>query len=130
MPRAEGKEFKFDTIDKIRPDYLETFDFDSKDQYIITKTKEFSAVCPFSGLPDLAKIIIEYYPDGGKCVELKSLKYYFISFRNVGIYQEAVTQKIYSDLKNALNTQRLKVTSVYNTRGGFNTTCIEGDLEK
>lgn len=130
MPRAEGKEFKFDTVDKIRPDYLETFDFDSKDQYIITKTKEFSAVCPFSGLPDLAKIIIEYYPDGGKCVELKSLKYYFISFRNVGIYQEAVTQKIYSDLKNVLNTQRLKVTSVYNTRGGFNTTCIEGDLEK
>lgn len=130
MPKAEGKEFKFDAVDKIRPDYLETFDFDSKDQYIITKTKEFSAVCPFSGLPDLAKIIIEYYPDGGKCVELKSLKYYFISFRNVGIYQEAVTQKIYSDLKNALNTQRLKVTSVYNTRGGFNTTCIEGDLEK
>ena len=130
MPKAQGKEFKFDTVDKIRPDYLETFDFDSKDQYIITKTKEFSAVCPFSGLPDLAKIIIEYYPDGGKCVELKSLKYYFISFRNVGIYQEAVTQKIYSDLKNALNTQRLKVTSVYNTRGGFDTTCIEGDLEK
>jgi 7-cyano-7-deazaguanine reductase len=130
MPKAEGKEFKFDTVDKIRPDYLETFDFDSKDQYIITKTKEFSAVCPFSGLPDLAKVIIEYYPDGGKCVELKSLKYYFISFRNVGIYQEAVTQQIYSDLKNVLNTERLKVTSVYNTRGGFDTTCIEGDLEK
>ena len=130
MPKAQGKKFTFDTIDKIRPDYLETFNFDGKDQYIITKTKEFSAVCPFSGLPDLAKVIIEYYPDGGKCVELKSLKYYFISFRNVGIYQEAVTQKIYSDLKNVLNTQRLKVTSVYNTRGGFDTTCIEGDLEK
>ena len=130
MPKAQGKKFTFDTIDKIRPDYLETFNFDGKDQYIITKTKEFSAVCPFSGLPDLAKIIIEYYPDGGKCVELKSLKYYFISFRNVGIYQEAVTQRIYYDLKNALNTQRLKVTSVYNTRGGFDTTCIEGDLEK
>ena len=130
MPKAQGKKFTFDTIDKIRPDDLETFNFDGKDQYIITKTKEFSAVCPFSGLPDLAKVIIEYYPDGGKCVELKSLKYYFISFRNVGIYQEAVTQKIYSDLKNVLNTQRLKVTSVYNTRGGFDTTCIEGDLEK
>ena len=130
MPKAQGKKFTFDTVDKIRPDYLETFNFDSKDQYIITKTKEFSAVCPFSGLPDLAKVIIEYYPDGGKCVELKSLKYYFISFRNVGIYQEAVTQRIYFDLKNVLNTQRLKVTSVYNTRGGFDTTCIEGDLEK
>ena len=128
MPKAQGKKFTFDTVDKIRPDYLETFNFDSKDQYIITKTKEFSAVCPFSGLPDLAEIIIEYYPDGGKCVELKSLKYYFISFRNVGIYQEAVTQKIYSDLKKLLNTNRLKVTSIYNTRGGFDTTCIEGSL--
>ena len=128
MAKAEGKEFKFDTIDYINPSYLEPFEFDSKDQYIITKTKEFSAVCPFSGLPDLAEIIIEYYPDGGKCVELKSLKYYFISFRNVGIYQEAVTQKIYSDLKKLLNTNRLKVTSIYNTRGGFDTTCIEGSL--
>ena len=128
MAKAEGKEFKFDTIDYINPSYLESFKFDSKDQYIITKTKEFSAVCPFSGLPDLAEIIIEYYPDGGKCVELKSLKYYFISFRNVGIYQEAVTQKIYSDLKKLLNTNRLKVTSIYNTRGGFDTTCIEGSL--
>ena len=128
MVKAEGKEFKFETVDHIKPDYLETFEFDSKNQYIITKTKEFSAVCPFSGLPDLAEIIIEYYPDGGKCVELKSLKYYFISFRNVGIYQEAVTKKIYSDLKKLLNTNRLKVTSVYNTRGGFDTTCIEGGL--
>ena len=128
MAKAEGKEFKFATIDHINPNYLETFEFDSQDQYIITKTKEFSAVCPFSGLPDLAEIIIEYYPEGGKCVELKSLKYYFISFRNVGIYQEAVTQKIYSDLKKLLNTNRLKVTSVYNTRGGFDTTCIEGGL--
>ena len=128
MAKAEGKKFKFDTIDHINPNYLETFEFDSKDQYIITKTKEFSAVCPFSGLPDLAEINIEYYPEGAKCVELKSLKYYFISFRNVGIYQEAVTQKIYSDLKKLLNTNRLKVTSVYNTRGGFDTTCIEGGL--
>ena len=130
MPKAEGKEFKFDTVDKIRPDYLETFNFDSKDQYIITKTKEFSAVCPFSGLPDLAKVIIEYYPDGGKCVELKSLKYYFISFRNVGIYQEEVTKNIHLDLKEILNTDKIKITTVYNTRGGFDTTCIEGDLEK
>ena len=57
MAKAEGKEFKFDTIDYINPSYLESFEFDSKDQYIITKTKEFSAVCPFSGLPDLAEIL-------------------------------------------------------------------------
>ena len=130
MAKAEGKYFKFKSEKEINPDFLETFTFDSPNQYIMTETDEFSAVCPFSGLPDLAYVKIEYYPEGGKCIELKSLKYYFISFRNVGIYQEAVTQKIYSDLKNVLNTQRLKVTSVYNTRGGFNTTCIEGDLEK
>ena len=71
---------------------------------------------------------IEYYPTGGKCIELKSLKYYFVSFRNVGIYQEAATKRIYMDLKNALGTEKIKVTTIYNTRGGFDTTCIEGKL--
>ena len=129
MPKAQGKKFTFDTIDKIRPDYLETFNFDGKDQYIITKTKEFSAVCPFSGLPDIAYVKIEYFPTGNKCVELKSLKYYFVSFRNVGIYQEAATKRIYSDLCSALKTKQLMVTTMYNIRGGFQTTCVEGSLD-
>ena len=129
MPEAEGRQFEFDDESHIRPDYLETFAFDSPDQYIMTETREFSCVCPFSGLPDLAHVKVEYYPDGGKCVELKSLKYYFVSFRNVGIYQEAVTKRIFLDLKSALGTQRLRVTTNYNTRGGFDTTCIEGALE-
>ena len=83
MPKADGKEFNFLSEDHIDSSFLETFNFDSKNQYIETTTREFSAVCPFSGLPDLADVIIEYYPEGGKCVELKSLKYYFVSFRNV-----------------------------------------------
>ena len=128
MPKAEGKQFKFLDESHINPGFLETFDFDSPNQFITTETNEFSAVCPFSGLPDLAYVKIEYYPDGGKCVELKSLKYYFISFRNVGIYQEAVTKRIYIDLKIALNTNRLRITTIYNTRGGFDTTCVEGNL--
>ena len=128
MPKAEGKQFKFLDESHINPGFLETFDFDSPNQFITTETNEFSAVCPFSGLPDLAYVKIEYYPDGGKCVELKSLKYYFISFRNVGIYQEAVTKRIYLDLKIALNTKRLRITTIYNTRGGFDTTCVEGNL--
>ena len=128
MPKAEGKQFKFLDESHINPGFLETFDFDSHNQFITTETNEFSAVCPFSGLPDLAYVKIEYYPDGGKCVELKSLKYYFISFRNVGIYQEAVTKRIYLDLKIALNTKRLRITTIYNTRGGFDTTCVEGNL--
>tara|TARA_Y100001970_G_C13668642_1_gene571907 strand:+ start:47 stop:433 length:387 start_codon:yes stop_codon:yes gene_type:complete len=128
MAIAGGKEFKFDSEDHINSDFLESFSFDSKDQYIVTKTREFSAVCPFSGLPDLADVIIEYFPEGGKCVELKSLKYYFVSFRNVGIYQEAATKRIFDDLAKLLNTSKLKVTTIYNTRGGFDTTCIEGSL--
>ena len=129
MTEPQGKIFNYEDENHIRPDFLETFEFDSLNQYITTETNEFSAVCPFSGLPDLAYIKIEYYPEGGKCVELKSLKYYFISFRNVGIYQEAVTKRIYKDLKKALETEKLAVTTVYNTRGGFDTTCIEGSID-
>ena len=128
MAKAEGKIFDFVDESNIRPDFLETFEFDSPDQLIITETDEFSAVCPFSGLPDFAYVKIEYHPDEGKCVELKSLKYYFISFRNVGIFQEAATKRIYDDLKIVLGTDHLQVTTIYNPRGGFDTTCIEGSL--
>ena len=129
MTEPQGKIFNYEDENHIRPDCLGTYEFDSPNQYITTETNEFSAVCPFSGLPDLAYIKIEYYPEGRKCVELKSLKYYFISFRNVGIYQEAVTKRIYKDLKKALETEKLAVTTVYNTRGGFDTTCIEGSID-
>ncbi len=128
MAKADGKEFSFLSENHIDSSFLETFKFDSKKQYIVTKTREFSAVCPFSGLPDLADVIIEYYPEGGLCVELKSLKYYFVSFRNVGIYQEAATKRIYNDLRSLLKTDKIKITTIYNTRGGFDTTCIEGEI--
>ena len=129
MTKSDGKYFEFDGEDQINTDFIETFPFDSPDQYIMTETDEFSAVCPFSGLPDLAYVKIEYYPTGGKCIELKSLKYYFVSFRNVGIYQEGAAQRIYNDLKNVLDIEKIQITTVYNTRGGFETTCIEGKLD-
>ena len=129
MPKAEGKYFEFDGEDQINSNFLETFPFDSPNQYIMTETDEFSAVCPFSGLPDLAYVKIEYYPIGGKCIELKSLKYYFISFRNVGIFQEGATKRIYNDLKSVMDTEKIKITTIYNTRGGFDTTCVEGSID-
>ncbi|MEL6821114.1 MAG: preQ(1) synthase [Calditrichota bacterium] len=129
MPKAEGKSFDFLDESHINVDFLETFEFDSPDQLIITETDEFSAVCPFSGLPDYADLKIEYHPDGGCCVELKSLKYYIVSYRNVGIYQEAATKRLYDDLSALLKTQRIRITTVYNIRGGFLTTCVEGSLE-
>ena len=129
MARAEGKIFDYHDESNIDAGLLEVFDFDSPEQYIKTETDEFSAVCPFSGLPDISYVKIEYFPTGGKCVELKSLKYYFVSFRNVGIYQEAATKRIYSDLCSALKTDRLMITTLYNIRGGFQTTCVEGSLD-
>ncbi len=127
--KAEGKTFDFLSEKHINSNFLKVFDFNSAQQYIKTETSEFSAVCPFSGLPDIAYIKIEYYPTGNLCIELKSLKYYFNSFRNVGIYQEGATKRIFEDLKSKLNTKRIRVTSIYNIRGGFETTCIEGSID-
>jgi len=128
MVLAEGKVFSFASQERIQKKALETFPFESKNQYIRTETQEFIAVCPFSGLPDIGHLIIEYYPDGGKCVELKSLKYYITSFKDVGIYQEEAAKRIFNDLGGVLETNRLKVTLAYNVRGGFSTTVIEGEL--
>lgn len=128
MAVADGKSFEFVGPEHIKSDFLEAFAFDSPDQYIRVETNEFSAVCPFSGLPDIAQVVIEYFPTAGKAIELKSLKYYFVSFRMVGLYQEGVTKRIHEDLVRVLGTSRLRVTTVYATRGGMDTTCIEGDL--
>ncbi len=123
MAIPEGKTFSFDDESHIRTDFLETFEYNGNPQRIKYETEEFSAVCPFSGLPDIAKIEIEYIPYK-KIVELKSLKYYFTSFRNVGIYQESVTDRIYRDLADSLEAKYLSVKTVYNIRGGILATCV------
>jgi len=130
MAKAEGENFDFEDTSNIDPNYLEIFDFDSPNQYIKTETNEFSAVCPFSGLPDIARVKIEYFPTGGKCIELKSLKYYFTSFRNVGIYQEAVIKRIYDDFSSILKTKKIQITTIYNIRNGFKTVCVEGSIKE
>ena len=131
MVRAEGKKEPFLSPRVIEPKLLECFDYQLKEldikgklppQLVTYKTTEFSAVCPFSGLPDLGTIIIEYLPNK-KVLELKSLKYYLLSYRQVGIYQEHVTQKLFADLQQALKPQQLKIITIYNTRGGIDTTC-------
>jgi 7-cyano-7-deazaguanine reductase len=126
--KADGEVFSFLPQSEIKPEYLKTFDFESREQQVNITYPEFSAVCPFSGLPDIATLNVSYYPDGGKAIELKSLKYYLTSFRPVGIYQEAVTARIYEDLKAVLNTKRLQVITNYNVRGGMGVICSEGTL--
>ena len=122
MATAEGKMFEFLSEDNICTDYLETIPYDGNPQEIVYETDEFSAVCPFSGLPDVAKVIIRYVPKR-KLVELKSLKYYFISFRPVGIYQEKATDRIFKDLYRFLEPDMLVVETRYNVRGGILSTC-------
>ena len=123
MPEAEGKIFNHESEESIRNDFLETIDYAGNPQEITYETEEFSAVCPFSGLPDIAFVSIRYIPSG-KLIELKSLKYYFISFRNVGIYQEAATNRIYNDISKLLNPVYLRIETVYNIRGGILATCV------
>jgi len=122
MPVAEGLTLDFSDESAIRVDLLETFPYKGNPQKINYITKEFSAVCPFSGLPDVAELHIDYEPKD-HIVELKSLKYYLTSFRNVGIYQEHVTNRLFDDLKQLLNPNALKITTIYNTRGGIDATC-------
>lgn len=122
MAEAEGRSLPFVGPEHVDASVLETFPYDGPDQEIVTETNEFSAVCPYSGLPDFARLTIRYVPRE-RCVELKSLKYYVISYRNVGIFQEHATARIAADLFRVLEPRTLQVTTVYNVRGGFETTC-------
>jgi len=122
MPKAEGRIFRFDGSGKIKPDFLETIAYKGGRQLVRYSTREFSAVCPFSGLPDFGEVIIEYVP-ARLLVELKSLKYYLISFRNIGIYQEAATDRMFKDIGKLLKPRYLMVRTVYNTRGGIDAVC-------
>ena len=82
---------------------------------------EFTSVCPKTGLPDFGEIRITFVP-GATCVELKSLKYYMIEFRNKGIFYEAVTNQILDDLVAAIQPRRMTVVGDFSVRGGIKTT--------
>ena len=122
MARPEGLTLPFVGPEHVDVAVLETFPYEGPEQEIVTETREFSAVCPYSGLPDFATLTVTYVPDRA-CIELKSLKYYVTSYRNVGIFQEHATARIAEDLYQALKPRRLTVRTVYNVRGGFDTTC-------
>lgn len=126
---AEGRILDFESEEKLRTDLLETFPYEGPRQRIFYETKEFSAVCPYSGLPDYAYFSMEYIPES-TIIELKSLKYYLVSYRNVGIFQEHATQRLYKDLHALLKPQFLCVKTIYNTRGGIDATCeIRSDAQ-
>lgn len=87
--------------------------------YTITHVNpEFTSVCPMTGLPDFGTITVEYVPDE-LCVELKSLKYYYLAFRDRGIFYEALVNTILDDLCELLKPRYLKVVGEFSTRGGL-----------
>lgn len=81
---------------------------------------EFTSVCPKTGLPDFGEIRISYVP-GDRCIELKSLKFYMIEFRNRGIFYESVTNQILDDLVAACQPRRMTVVGDFSVRGGIKT---------
>jgi 7-cyano-7-deazaguanine reductase len=103
-----------------------------RDYEIAIECPEFTSVCPMTGLPDFGEIRITYVPDA-RCVELKSLKYYLIEFRNKGIFYEQVTNQILDDLVAALQPRRLTVVGDFSARGGIKTVVTAsytGDMAK
>ena len=110
--------------DTVVPDVLEVLDYaypTKRDIEIKIDQPEFTSVCPISGLPDFGSITIRYIPKE-KIVELKSLKYYLIQYRNVGIFYEHVVNRILEDLVGALNPKFMEVTGTFTPRGGIITT--------
>ena len=99
---------------------LQTLTYEYPRRKIMTEltTDEFTCLCPFSGLPDFACLTIKYIPRH-KLIELKSLKYYLFSFRNVKIYNEHVVNRILKDLKEVLKPHEVTVIGEFTFRGGM-----------
>lgn len=110
MPTKPSKEL--DTFPNPNPD---------RDYTIEIVTPEFTCVCPMTGQPDFAEITLRYVPDQ-TCVELKSLKLYYWSYRDEGAFHEAVTNKILDDIVNAIQPRSAEVVGRFNVRGGLYTT--------
>lgn len=94
-----------------------------RDYTVNLEIPEFTCICPKTGLPDFATIKIAYGPDK-TCLELKSLKFYFVSYRNVGIFHEHLVNKVLDDILRACAPRWAKVEAVMNSRGGIQTTVM------
>ena len=122
MVEAEGARYPFDGEDALTPQVLETFPYEYAGRAALVEisTQEFTAVCPYSGLPDFGTLAVRYLP-GDACIELKSLKYYLTSYRTVGIYQEHAANRILDDLAGCCRPLWMEVRLDYAVRGGIHT---------
>ena len=99
---------------------LETFPNPAADRdfHIHMQIPEFTCLCPKTGQPDFATLVLDYIPDQ-TCVELKSLKLYIWSYRNEGAFHEKVTNQILDDLVKAVQPRQMLVTGNFRVRGGI-----------
>lgn len=122
--KLSGLDRRYDIqeLNSIDVDVLETFPYEypGKDAVVNIETNEFTAVCPYSGLPDFGIVKVNYIPDK-KIIELRSFKYYLFSYRNVGIYQEHLVHRILDDLVKCCKPKWMEVVADYNIRGGVHT---------
>jgi 7-cyano-7-deazaguanine reductase len=104
---------------------LETFENPSpeRDYVVHIEVPEFTCLCPLTGQPDFATVVLDYIPDK-RNVELKSLKLYMWSYRDVGAFHEAVTNRILGDLASAMKPRFLRLTAKWYVRGGIFTTVV------
>ena len=111
-----------DSIRQLDTPEIETWtnEYCDRDYTIDITNLEFTAVCPKTGLPDFATIRVTYVPDE-RCVELKSLKDYFLSYRAVGIFHEHVVNKVLDDFVAACRPRKVEVVGEFNIRGGLKT---------
>lgn len=97
-----------------------SYDYPNSDSIIVIETDEFTAVCPWTRLPDFGTITIRYVPYES-CLELKSLKYYLLSYRDVGIVQEHAANRILNALAAVCKPKMMTLNLDYKTRGGLHT---------
>jgi 7-cyano-7-deazaguanine reductase len=104
---------------------LETFENPnpSRDYTIRVRVPEFTCLCPKTGQPDFATVLVEYVPDR-LCLELKALKLYFWSYRDQGAFHEAVTNRMLDDLCEACEPRFMRIRAEFNVRGGLYTTVV------
>ena len=106
----------------VRPDVLETFPYEYAGSATVVEidTDEFTAVCPWSELPDFGRLVIRYLPKD-RVLELRSLKYYLLSYRQVGIFQEHAANRIIGDLVHVTAPVWMELELDYRVRGGIHT---------
>lgn len=95
--------------------------YPDKDYIVTLENTEFTCVCPKTGLPDFANILVQYRPDKW-CVELKSFKIYLLFYRDIGIFHEHVINRILDDFVKASKPKWAHIKGEFNTRGGIKTT--------